>query len=33
MHCYLLNGQRRLADSASKTDIFPKKQITGGYYV
>ena len=33
MSCYLLNGQRRFADSASKTDIFPKKQITGGYYV
>ena len=30
---HLLCGQGRFADSASKTDIFPKKQITGGYYV
>ena len=33
MRWHLLNGQRRLADSASKTYIFSKKQITGGYYV
>lgn len=30
---HLLDGQGGFADSASKTDIFPKKQITGGYYV
>ena len=30
---YLLNRQGRFADSASKTYIFSKKQITGGYYV
>mgnify|MGYP007012723253 CR=1 FL=1 len=30
---HLLCGQGRFADSASKTYIFSKKQITGGYYV
>ena len=29
----LLRGQGGFPDSASKTDIFPKKQITEGYYV
>ena len=33
MRWHLLNGQGGLPNSASKTDIFPKKQITGGYYV
>ena len=33
MRWHLLCGQGGLPDSASKTDIFPKKQITGGYYV
>ena len=33
MRCYLLDGQGCLADSTSKTYIFSKKQITGGYYV
>ena len=33
MAWHLLCGQRRFADSASKTYIFSKKQITGGYYV
>lgn len=30
---HLLDGQGGFADSTSKTYIFSKKQITGGYYV
>ena len=30
---HLFNGQGGLPNSASKTDIFPKKQITEGDYV
>ena len=33
MRWHLLCGQGGLPDSASKTYIFSKKQITGGYYV
>ena len=33
MRWHLFGGQGRFTDSASKTYIFSKKQITGGYYV
>lgn len=33
MRWHLPNGQGGLPNSASKTYIFSKKQITGGYYV